>query len=83
MIRKDEKILHAVSGGKDSMVLWYLLKKYEFNVTGVHINLNFDEFSEKSLEIAKNFSVKFSLPLMIFDLKKDFNIDMKEIFLKN
>ena len=83
LLNKDEKILVAVSGGKDSMTLWYLLNKFEYNVTGVYINLNYGDFSKKSEEIVKNFSNKNSLKLMIFNLKEDFNINMSEIFLKN
>lgn len=83
MLRKNERVLVAVSGGKDSMSLWYLLKKYEFDATAVHINLNYGEFSEKSLNIVNEFSKNNSFPLMIFDLKKDFDIDMQEIFLRN
>lgn len=83
MLTKDESVLVAVSGGKDSMTLWYLLKKYGFNATGVHINLNYGEFSQKSLEVVKSFSEENSFPVLIFDLKKDFDIDMKEVFIKN
>ncbi len=83
MLTKDEKVLVAVSGGKDSMTLWFLLNKYGFNVTGVHINLNYENFSQESENIVKNFSKKNSLSLIVFNLKKDLNIDMKEVFLEN
>ncbi|MBC7194996.1 MAG: adenine nucleotide alpha hydrolase family protein [Caldisericia bacterium] len=83
MLTKDEKVLVAVSGGKDSMTLWYLLSKFGFNVTGVHIDLNYENFSKESENVVKSFSLKHSLPLMVFNLKSDFNIDMKEVFLKN
>lgn len=83
MLTKDEKVLVAVSGGKDSMVLWYLLKKYEFNITPLHINLGYGEFSEESLKVINDFSKKTSSKLLLFDLKIDFDIDMKEIFSRN
>lgn len=83
MLKKDEKIMVAVSGGKDSMVLWYLIKKYKFNITTLHINLNYGDFSEESLKVVKDFASKIQSPLIVFDLKKDFDIDMKEIFSRN
>ncbi len=38
LLNKDEKILVAVSGGLDSMVLLHLLKGLEYDVSAAHVN---------------------------------------------
>mgnify|MGYP000027957135 CR=1 FL=1 len=73
MFKENEKILVAVSGGKDSLSLLYLLKKSNFNVYGLHINLGIEEndYSLKSEEYVKKFSRNFDVKIYIYDLKKE------------
>ena len=39
LLKKSDKVMVAVSGGKDSMTVLYLLKKFGYNVSALHINL--------------------------------------------
>ena len=50
---KNEKIIVALSGGKDSAVTAYILKKLGYNIEGLHINLNVGKYSQDCLEAIK------------------------------
>lgn len=69
MFTKEENILVGVSGGKDSMVLWYYLHRAGYRITGVHFFLGIGEYSERSREVVESFSHFHGLPLHIIDIK--------------
>jgi len=68
MFDYSDKIMVCISGGKDSLVLWYLLHKMGFDTTGMYVNLGIGEYSEKSLEKVKAFSEKHGLKSIIVNL---------------
>jgi uncharacterized protein (TIGR00269 family) len=70
LLNKNEKILVALSGGKDSAVAFYVLAKLGYDVAGFHINLGIGEYSKKSLEIVKKQAELVKKPILILDLKK-------------
>ena len=49
-LSKKEKILVALSGGKDSTTTAYLLKKFGYNIEGFHIDLGMGNYSRKCLK---------------------------------
>lgn len=71
MFSKNEKILVAVSGGKDSLALWNVLTKLGYEADGFYINLGIGEYSQDSKEKTINFSEKISRPLHILDLSQE------------
>lgn len=79
MFNKDNRILVAVSGGKDSIVLWHVLHSLGYKTTGYFLNLGIDEFSMKSQEIAEEFAKKFALELKIEYLKDELGVGIPEI----
>ncbi|ADY73292.1 PP-loop domain protein [Desulfurobacterium thermolithotrophum DSM 11699] len=81
MFSKDEKVLIAVSGGKDSLSLWYALHRLGYKTYGFHISLGIEgwEYSKKSLDICKKFSERIERPLIIFDIKDEFGYSIEEI----
>lgn len=77
---ENKKILVAVSGGKDSMALAFLLnkfsKQYGFNMRLLFIDLGIHEYSKKSKEVVERFAKKHSIKLNIINAKKEiFSID--------
>ncbi len=65
MFRRKDKILVAVSGGKDSLALWFALEKLGYKADGLYIDLLIGEYSKKSKEKVRAFSEKNSLNLII------------------
>ncbi len=63
-LSKKEKILVALSGGKDSSVCAYLLKKLGYKIEGIHINLH--------MGLCKNLGIK----LHLYDIKKELGASM-------
>ncbi|WP_457613110.1 tRNA-5-methyluridine(54) 2-sulfurtransferase [Methanocaldococcus sp.] len=70
MLNKDEKILVAVSGGKDGHVAAWILKKLGYNIELFHINLGIRGFSDESLRAVKALAEKLNTPLHVVDLKE-------------
>jgi len=70
LLNDKERVLVALSGGKDSAVAFFVLNKLGYNVTGFHINLGIGEYSKKSLEIVKEQAKLVGKSVMVLDLKK-------------
>lgn len=75
-LNKKEKILVALSGGKDSTVTAYLLKKLGYNIEGFHINLGMGDYSKKCLEAVKKLCKQLNIKLHIYDIKKEMSGSM-------
>lgn len=79
MFRRDEPVLVAVSGGKDSLVLWHALMKLGYRTTGLHLNLGIGAYSAQSQEKAKAFAEAHRLKLIIHDYKEAYGLGVTEI----
>ncbi|MBD3247078.1 TIGR00269 family protein [Candidatus Pacearchaeota archaeon] len=76
-IKKKDKIVVALSGGKDSSVAAYLLKKIGYkNIQGFHINLNIGKYSEECLERVVELSQLLDIELKVYDMKKEMGSGM-------
>ncbi len=82
LFTKDEKILVAISGGKDSLVTAFLLKQLGYNVEGLFIDLGYENYSLKSLQAAKQLE-NFDIKLNILNLKEEFGFTMPQLFKVN
>ncbi len=71
MFSKEDNILIAVSGGKDSLSLWNVLVELGYNVSALFIDLGIDGFSEKAFAKVEAFSNKIGSKLIVVDLKKE------------
>ncbi len=70
LLRPDERVLVVVSGGKDSAVTAYVLKKLRYRIECLHINLGIGEYSEKSEAYAVRQCKKLGVPLHIVRIKE-------------
>jgi uncharacterized protein (TIGR00269 family) len=73
MFRHEERVLVAVSGGKDSLSLWELLVRLGYNADGLYIGLGIDggtEYSTASHRYARQFAEKHQLRLHVVDVEE-------------
>jgi uncharacterized protein (TIGR00269 family) len=76
MIQPGERVLVAVSGGKDSLALWHLLAELGYDVDGLYIGLGIGEYSDESGEYARAFAAKYDRKLIEVDLPGTFGFDI-------
>ena len=70
MFKPDEKILVAVSGGKDSLALWNALTKLGYEADGFYIDLGIGEYSEESKQLSIDFANRIGRKLHIVPMKE-------------
>ena len=70
LIEKNEKVLVALSGGKDSTACAYFLKKLGYNINGFHIDLKLGDYSEKCFKAVKKLCEFLDIKLYVYDIKK-------------
>ncbi len=69
LILPSDKLIVAVSGGKDSMSLMHLLKD-KFNITALFIDVGIPNFSKESFQKVKYFCDGYGIPLKKVSLKE-------------
>jgi uncharacterized protein (TIGR00269 family) len=72
MLRIDDRILVAVSGGKDSLMAWDLLRALGYEADGVYLGLGIDGYSEPSGDYARRYATERGLHLVEVDLPRDY-----------
>ena len=75
MFTHEEKILVAVSGGKDSLSLWDILQRLGYQVDGLYICLGIDEgihYSGESQRLTEVFAQEHGLKLHVVDIKENY-----------
>lgn len=75
-LNKKEKILVALSGGKDSTVVAYLLKKFGYNIEGFHIDLGMGGYSQRCLTAVKQLCKQLDIKLHLYDIKSEMGSSM-------
>lgn len=63
MFGKDDRILVAVSGGKDSLALWDILLKLGYRADALYVDLGIGAYSERSQEKVRRFAETVAGPL--------------------
>ena len=82
MFTKTERILLAVSGGKDSLALWDILDRLGYQTVGYHLDLGIGEYSVDSLEKTRQFAQKKNLTLHIEEITREAGgsvVDISEV----
>ncbi len=75
MFKQNERLLIAVSGGKDSLSLWDILTRLGYIADGLYINLGIDggvNYSTQSQEYVQRFASEHQLQLHVKDIQLDF-----------
>ncbi|MGD0228808.1 MAG: ATP-binding protein [Syntrophorhabdales bacterium] len=79
LLGKQDKTLVAVSGGKDSLSLWYLVNKLGFPADGIYIDLGIQDYSRVSFEKAAKMADKLRRRLYSFSLSEVFSKGVEEL----
>ena len=72
MFSHDDKVLIAVSGGKDSLALWDILVRLGYQVTGLYIDLGIGDYSKRSREKSAAFAESIGGQLIIQDVRESY-----------
>jgi len=85
MFTPDDKVLVAVSGGKDSLALWDVLLGLGYRTDGIYIDLGITDpqsglpYSAKSKKYSLQFAEQHNLNLHIVDMKQEYGETITEI----
>lgn len=71
LFEKDERILVALSGGKDSLALVNELLELGYDVTGLFVDLAIPESSSLAREHVADFCAERGIPLLVVDMAKE------------
>jgi tRNA-5-methyluridine54 2-sulfurtransferase len=75
MFGPDERVLVAVSGGKDSLSLWDILHNLGYQADGLYLGLGIDEgigYSDESQRLSQKFADERGLKLHVVDIEKEY-----------
>jgi len=83
LIRENEKVLVAVSGGKDSLSCAFVLKKFEnkfgHRTEALHINVGVPKYSEEAEKTVRKFCKENGIPLHVVNVKEMTGKTVKEL----
>lgn len=76
LLNKKEKIFAAVSGGKDSTAILYLLKKLGYNVEAITVDVLIGKYTKQNLEKIKDFCKKINVRLHVVSFREKFGYSL-------
>jgi uncharacterized protein (TIGR00269 family) len=76
MFTTDDRLLVAVSGGKDSLAVWDMLIEAGYQADGLYIGLGIGEYSTDSGGYVRRFAAERGLTLHEIDLREDYGYDV-------
>jgi uncharacterized protein (TIGR00269 family) len=78
MVRPGERVLVAVSGGKDSLGLWHLLAELGIEADGLYLGLGIGEYSDASGGYAREYARAHDRHLIAVDLRPTYGFDVPD-----
>jgi len=85
MFTRQDQLLVAVSGGKDSLSLWDILQLLGYSADGLYIGLGIDNglgYSANSLEFSRSFSQERDLNLHVVDFQEKYGETISEVAMR-
>ncbi|MCU1369162.1 MAG: hypothetical protein JWO77_356 [Ilumatobacteraceae bacterium] len=76
MFEPGARLLVAVSGGKDSLAVWDILRELGYDADGLYIGLGIGEYSDESGRTTRAFAEQRGWPLQIIDLREAYDYDV-------
>jgi len=78
MLRPADRVLVAVSGGKDSLAVWDILVGLGYDATGLYVGLGIGDYSDTSADHARRFATERGLELITVDVPETYGYDIPE-----
>ena len=78
MLTYDDRILVAVSGGKDSLALWDVLLDMGYHVDGLYLGLGIGEYSSRSEAVCREFADRRGAHLHVVDLATEYGYEIPD-----
>ena len=79
MFTHQDKLLLAVSGGKDSLALWDVLLTGGYRAAGLHIDLGIGDYAAHSREITQDFAQKAGTDLIVVSLDSEYGMGVPQL----
>ncbi len=83
LIEPDDHVVVALSGGKDSMVLLYILKKIfkksRVKISALTIDTGISGYMDKSIQLASKFADELGIHLKVVSIKDEFGRTIDQI----
>jgi tRNA-5-methyluridine54 2-sulfurtransferase len=76
MFSPGDRILVAVSGGKDSLALWETLLHLGYDASGLYLGLGIDDYSDRSGRVVHGFAESRDAELIHVDLRTAYGFDI-------
>jgi len=76
MLHAQDRILVAVSGGKDSLALWDLLLDLGYRADGLYLGLGIGDYSSRSAELVRSFAAERNARLIEIALTEEYGFDI-------
>lgn len=79
MFSPDDRLLIAVSGGKDSLALWDILMALGYDTTGFYLDLGIGGYSDRSKQAALAFAASKDAKLLVRSLNEEHGYTVPEL----
>lgn len=80
MFTREDKILVAVSGGKDSLGLWDILHRLGYQADGLYIGLGIEQdYSDESRRLSEQFAAERGLKLNVVEVEATYGATIPEL----
>ncbi|MDQ3962820.1 MAG: adenine nucleotide alpha hydrolase family protein [Actinomycetota bacterium] len=79
MFSTDDRLLVAVSGGKDSLAIWDVLLDLGYDATGFYLGLGIGSYSDRSKDAAITFADKMEAKLIVRTLAEEHGYTVPEL----
>jgi tRNA-5-methyluridine54 2-sulfurtransferase len=76
MLRPEDRVLVAVSGGKDSLALWDVLLDLDYRASGLYLGLGIGDYSDASGAKVRAFAGARRADLVEVDLRDEYGFDI-------
>ena len=76
LLKKTDKVCVALSGGKDSLTVLYILNELGYDISALCIHEGIEEYRRKTLDGAVSFCKQHKIPYRIISFKQEFGKPM-------